>query len=226
MFESIKKVIKPLVPRPLILFVRCWQEQQKKISVEHHKNSSLSLQGLSYEKAETATKLHLGCGSNIFQGWLNADLVTTDSVPPDTHEKISDIFIMDATTTFPFRDNQMNFIYCEDFIEHFSQKDGISLCAECYRILKQGGVWRISTPSFDKILRGMQPRERKAVDFRNWGWGHKLLYTEDYITFVLKQCGFRKIIKCSFRESWFEELKNIDTRVDQIDLNLIVDAIK
>ncbi len=173
-----------------------------------------------------ATFLHLGCGATILPGWLNADLVATNSVPPETHARIKDIFLMDATQEFPFADNQMDYVYCEDFIEHFTQLEGLNLCAECYRVLHPGGVWRVSTPGFDKILSEMQPRSRKTVVSGHWRWGHKLLYTEDYLLFVLRQCGFSKVRICSFGKSSFEELKNIDTRVEQQELNLIIDAVK
>lgn len=185
-----------------------------------------TLNMLDQERVKNASRLHLGCGATIMDGWLNADLVRTDSVPPETWKNLNDIFIMDATEEFPFRDEQMEFIYCEDFIEHFEQKDGLSICAECYRVLKPGGVWRISTPSFTEILQTQPPRSRATIDFGHWGWGHKLLYTQEYMLFVLKECGFSKLQLCAFGESDHTVLKGIDTRVDQKDLNLIVDAVK
>jgi predicted SAM-dependent methyltransferase len=185
-----------------------------------------AINSLDPDSVENASRLHLGCGATIMDGWLNADLVRTDSVPQETWNKLNDIFIMDATQEFPFRDEQMESIYCEDFIEHFEQKDGLSICAECYRILKPGGVWRVSTPSFTKILEYNQPRRRSDIEFGSWGWGHKLLYTQDYMLFMLKECGFSKLQLCNFGESDHAVFKGIDTRVEQKDLNLIVDAVK
>ncbi len=176
--------------------------------------------------AVNATKLQLGCGANILAGWLNSDLVQTDSVPPDTWERLGDIFIMDATLEFPFKNGQMDFVYCEDFIEHFDQKDGLSICAECYRILKPGGVWRVSTPNFTKILKYTRPRCRADIEFGHWGWGHKVLYTQEYMLFMLKECGFSQLQLCAFGESEYGELCGVDTRIEQKDLNLIVDAVK
>ena len=181
---------------------------------------------LSPDTVLNASRLHLGCGATIMDGWLNADLVRTDSVPQDTWGLLKDIFIMDATKEFPFPDNQMEYIYCEDFIEHFDQKDGLSICAECNRILKPGGVWRISTPSFTTILQNNPPRSRASIDFGHWGWGHKLLYTQEYMVFLLKECGFSRVQLCAFGESDHGALRGIDTRVEQKDLNLIVDAVK
>ena len=178
------------------------------------------------EIVQKATKLHLGCGANIIPGWLNSDLVTTDSVPPETWDKISQIFIMDATATFTFDDNQFEYINCEDFLEHFDQKDGLSICAECFRVLKPGGVLRISTPGFDTILKSLELQKRETIAFGHWGWGHKLLYTENYCTQVLNACGFEPVKRCQFGESDYQALQNIDSREEQKDLNLILDAVK
>jgi len=124
------------------------------------------------------TRLHLGCGANILEGWLNADLVSTDSVPPEALEKIGSIFIMDATQQFPFADHSFEYIYCEDFVEHFGQKEGLSIFAECFRVLRPGGVWRFSTPCFDCILPTLNLNSgRSAIEFGHWQWGHKLIYT-------------------------------------------------
>lgn len=178
------------------------------------------------EQALAATKLHLGCGANILDGWLNSDLMRTRSIPPGAHEKIKNIFIMDATASFVFRDEQFDFIYCEDFIEHFDQLQGLCICTECYRVLKPGGVWRISTPDFDDILMYMRPRKRDDIEFKAWSWDHKLLYTKEYLKSVLENCGFSEVRFCAYGESAFDELKGIDTRIEQRDINLIVDAIK
>jgi len=173
------------------------------------------------------TRLHLGCGANIMEGWLNADLVQTDSIPPQALKLVDSIFIMDATQRFPFTDASFEYIYCEDFVEHFSQRDGLSMFTECYRVLRPGGVWRFSTPCFDRILPGLKlAAGRDAVEFGHWGWGHKLLYTEAYARTVLEAIGFDAIKTCQFGESGHAVLVGIDTRVEQTYLNLILEASK
>jgi predicted SAM-dependent methyltransferase len=139
---------------------------------------------------------------------------------------VPDIFIMDATKTFPFRDGQLQFIYSEDFIEHFLQKEGLAICAECFRVLTPGGVLRLSTPGFDKILSEMKPRSREGVQFGHWKWGHKLLYTRNHLQFLLEGCGFSRLNFCLYGESEYPELRNIDTRENQKYLNIFVEAIK
>jgi len=172
------------------------------------------------------SKLHLGCGANIIDGWLNADLIETDSVPPEAKKHLASIFIMDATKTFPFPDGPFSHIYCEDFLEHFDQKDGLSITAECFRVLKPGGVWRISTPSFDKILPRLDLTARERINLGHWNWGHKLLYTETYAATILRAAGFTPVTPCAYGASEECAFQGIDTREEQSDLNLILEATK
>ena len=195
-------------------------------SAVHRDLCSRALNARDPDAARSSTKLHLGCGAHILPGWLNADLLTTGSAPPGTWNRVEDIFIMDAAESFPFDDGRMRFVFCEDFIEHFSQLDGLGIIAECHRILAPGGVFRISTPGFDAILRRMQPRSRAGIEPGHWAWGHKLLYTEEYLSFVLGECGFGKIVRCRFGQSGHRELQRIDAREEQQDLNIIVEATK
>lgn len=89
----------------------------------HRDLRSRALNAGDPDAARSATKLHLGCGAHILPGWLNADLIFSGSAPPETWRRIGNIFIMDATESFPFDDNRMRFVFCEDFIEHFSLQD-------------------------------------------------------------------------------------------------------
>lgn len=225
MFKRMKRFARPLVPEKLLRVYRklCTMPSG---DASGQGGGADVIEGLPYGQAKIATKLHLGCGPNVLDGWLNSDLVTTNSAPPDTLARVKDIFIMDATSDFPFPDEQMDVIYCEDFLEHFDQLEGLGICTECYRILKSGGVWRISTPGFDTILRRMQPRSRETIEYGHWSWGHRLLYTQEYLLFLLKECGFSEIKMCSFGESSFSQLRGIDTRQEQSELNIILDAVK
>ena len=185
--------------------------------------------GLNAKDPQYATKavrLNLGCGGNIMAGWLNADLIDAYSFPPEEMHKFDKIFIMDARQVFPFRDNQFDFIYCEDFMEHFDQKHGLGICAECFRTLKPGGAWRFSTPDFGRIITCFELQSRNAINFDHWEWGHKLLYCEDYARMILRRCGYNPIVRCQYGESEHPELRLIDTRSQQKDWSLIIEATK
>ena len=86
-----------------------------------------------YLKNHKDIKLNIGCGRNHLQGWLNADI------------SYGDIYL-DATKKFPFENNSVTFIFSEHLIEHLPLNKGIKFLKECYRVLKPGGVLRLSTP--------------------------------------------------------------------------------
>ncbi len=176
-----------------------------------------------------AKRLHLGCGATIMDGWLNADLVCTpleEAVPPEAWRRIGSIFIMDATEPFPFADGQFDFIYCEDFMEHFGQKDGLSIAVECFRTLRPGGVWRLSTPNLDNILPNLDLTRHDTIERGHWNWGHQLIYTANYAQQILAAVGFDPVLQCKFGESAHEALRGVDSRVEQQDLNLVIEATK
>ena len=185
-----------------------------------------ALNTLDPAAADSALRLNLGCGAKLMDGWLNADVIAADCEVPDIRDLISRIYVMDATEAFPFRDGQFEYVYCEDFLEHFAQKDGMSICVECFRVLKPGGTWRMSTPSFDKVLKRLDTRSHSTLELACWDWGHKLLYTEQYARDVLEACGFAPVVRCEFGQSDHPSLQGIDTREEQEDINLILEATK
>jgi len=94
-------------------------------------------------------KIHFGCGWNFLEGWDNTDMV----IPPNlTKEQEQRIKIIDVTQTLPYESDSVDFIFHEHMIEHIDEVDGYSFLNECYRILKPGGVMRISCPSIDGAM--------------------------------------------------------------------------
>ena len=91
-----------------------------------------------YLKTHKIKKLHVGCGKNILPGWLNCD--------------INGPVYLDVKKNLPFFNDVFNYIFCEHLIEHLSLKKGVYFLGECFRVLKLGGVIRISTPNLFYIM--------------------------------------------------------------------------
>jgi SAM-dependent methyltransferase len=84
---------------------------------------------------ESATlKVNFGCGTNKIPGWNN-------------HDKDVDI-----TKRLPYADNSVSFIFAEHCIEHVSYYEAVNFLKECVRILKPGGMIRISVPSIENLV--------------------------------------------------------------------------
>src|SRR5689334_16237977 len=90
-------------------------------------------------------KLHLACGSNLLSGWANVDRAGRRNVVG-----------WDLTRRLPVGADTVDFIFCEHFIEHISLDDGKRFLIDCHRVLRAGGVIRVSTPSLTKLVEEYQ----------------------------------------------------------------------
>lgn len=173
-------------------------------------------------------KLNIGCGSVKFTNWINIDM-----------EPNADL-ILDIRKGLPFEDNSVDFIYNEHFIEHLTSEEGKNAVEEFYRTLKNGGVLRIATPDLDYVIK-KYTKDWKNQDWLSWPsfkfidtrgqminisfreWGHKYLYNEEDLTFLLKKSGFKNIRKQNLNESNYSEVSGRETRKDS---KLILEAEK
>lgn len=188
--------------------------------VNHLKENSKKLISHGLNKA------HYGCGDLLFEdGWVNIDF-NRDS--PDSTE----IYIgADLTSKHPFPSNHFCFSFAEDFLEHLTQDESLIFLSEAYRCLNTGGVLRLSFPS----LRGILQRHFLISDFDGASlgkekaftmWDHKHFYCEESLSIVAKHIGFSNIKYVSYGVSAYEELRCLDSRLDQQDINIYVELSK
>lgn len=85
-------------------------------------------------------KLNVGCGWECREGWINVD----NTQKPQRSKY--PILYMDATVTWPYKDNTFDAILSEHMIEHLPKEKGLFFLKEAYRTLKSNGVIRISCP--------------------------------------------------------------------------------
>jgi len=159
-------------------------------------------------------KLHLGCGENYIEGWVNVDF---DSTKADEE--------FDLTKPFPYHSKSVDFIFAEHILEHFTYEEGLSFLKECHRVLKTTGIFRLSTPDLswavDRYLVGAVD-EWKEEGFTtdspckllNYGmrlWGHKFVYDMEELQSSLQKTGF--IVKIvPWRISRHRALNNLECR--------------
>jgi predicted SAM-dependent methyltransferase len=157
-------------------------------------------------------------------GWLN-----TDYFPASR-----DIMFLDATRPFPFKDETFAYVFSEHMIEHIPYGDGLSLLAECYRILIPGGKIRISTPNLAFVI-DLARTEKSELQraYIEWtsqqyvgnvqgdktafvinyfvrGWGHTFIYDESTLRGAMTITGFTEIVKCDLQESEYPALRNLE----------------
>ncbi len=177
-------------------------------------------------------KVHYGCGGNVREGWLNVDAFKKyylwDQVAANTKERILDA---DLTLAHPFPDGSFRFGQAEDFLEHLDQAESLIFLAEAYRTLQPGGVLRLSFPGLYGVLcwhyrkadyQGAVIGQKEAYT----QWNHKHFYCLESLQVVARHLGFKSVVEKPFGESDHPELRGLETRREQITLNLIVELTK
>ncbi|HEX5104362.1 MAG TPA: methyltransferase domain-containing protein [Pirellulaceae bacterium] len=89
------------------------------------------------------TLVNLGCGRRIHPAWQNLDL--TASVPG--------VIEHDLRRGLPFADNTCEAVYHSHVLEHLEPEEGRGLIAECFRVLRPGGVLRVVVPDLEGITK-------------------------------------------------------------------------
>jgi len=179
----------------------------------------------NYMRTNSVKKLQIGCGNNILEGWLNADLR-----PP-----LDNAVHLDATKRFPFEDSTFSYIFSEHVIEHLSYPEGINMLSECYRVMSSGSKIRIATPNLSFLFNLYKPSKSEVEsEYLKWSvdtydikgvsshadtfiinnfvrdWGHKFIYDEKILRAALEEAGFSNVESFNLTESNNEELKGLE----------------
>ena len=168
----------------------------------------------TYLRNRSERKLHIGCGDNELDGWLNTELCPRGSQ-----------IYLDATRPFPFPGNTFEFIYSEHMIEHIGLRDADAMLAECFRVLVPGGVIRLVTPDLAFLISLLEPnpdsRIRDYIDysveahriyapradgisvFNNFvrAWGHQYIHSPESLSAGLTRAGFVDVKRASLNIS-------------------------
>ncbi|MDF2433973.1 MAG: hypothetical protein JWP44_3604 [Mucilaginibacter sp.] len=103
-------------------------------------------------------KLHLGCGKNVKEGYINIDkYVDLPGV-----ENL-DIF------NLPYSNNSVDEILAEHLIEHIRFNDEEKFWNECSRLLKADGKLIIETPDFEWLCKKFLEAEDSFKEFYQVG---------------------------------------------------------
>src|SRR4030095_11626701 len=81
----------------------------------------------------------------LFSEWTNVYF------SPLPQPKASEAIYHDLASALPFRENSFDGIYVCRVMEHLSPARGAGFVADLFRLLKPGGVCRLSTPDLEEI---------------------------------------------------------------------------
>jgi len=86
---------------------------------------------------KTMILLDIGCGINKKEDFIGIDKIKTSC---------TDIVVDIEKEKLPFKDNSVDYIYCDNVLEHLSDIEFIM--KEIYRVLKPLGVFEVIVPFF------------------------------------------------------------------------------
>jgi SAM-dependent methyltransferase len=91
-----------------------------------------------YLREHAVRRLHIGCGDHLVPGWLNAD----------KFDSRADIYL-NVYGRLPFADDTFDAVYCEHVLEHVAIEKVRHFLAEVRRVLRPGGVFRVTVPDLE-----------------------------------------------------------------------------
>jgi predicted SAM-dependent methyltransferase len=197
------------------------------------------MEGSQIKFIDNLYKLNLGSYKNMFYyGWINIDILDLKQFADQQSYRFRQI---DISKNIPCGNNEVDIIFHSHLLEHFSREDGKNFLKECYRVMKPGGIIRVSVP--DTQLLTKKYLDGSITDYRYVNIGverandtaealhellyanHKTMYDETALTKILSEAGFKEIRK----ESPFtSRSKTIQTQTTNTfpTLSLIMEAEK
>jgi predicted SAM-dependent methyltransferase len=182
--------------------------------------------------------LNLGCGPDRRPGWVNADL----GLAGDLH--------LDVARRFPFADDTFALVFSEHLLEHLTEAAAARCLAEAYRVLRPGGVLRLSTPDLAYFVGQYQappdeslPHRRLNAEVSPWKyppgsvatpaqmlndafylWEHRHLWDEGDLRALLERAGFVAVGRYEPGEGGTQETTGLEQRLGEG--TLVLEATK
>ena len=163
---------------------------------------------------ESLLKLHLGCGENHFDGYVNIDF------PSDEHsvQRVSKADEKADLRMLRYAAGSVAEVRLHHVFEHFPRPQAAALAACWHSWLAEGGVLRIEVPDFDRTgLKALLPwtsRRAKSVAVRHLFGSHEAAWAAHWegwhrgsLETLLKGLGYRRL---RFVRSHWKGIHNIE----------------
>ncbi|WP_330989193.1 class I SAM-dependent methyltransferase [Burkholderia territorii] len=155
-------------------------------------------------------RVQVGCGPhNILAEWWNVDIRAFRGIDQ----------VMDVTKPWAW-EGMLDYIYGEHFIEHLELSGAISFLQNALQALRPGGKIRLSTPSLEWVLAthfdldaeadDVKIRQTFATNRAFHGWGHRFLYSRQFLKKIISSVGFGDVQFFSYGESDDSNLANME----------------
>lgn len=155
-------------------------------------------------RATAVRRLHWGCGATTPTGWINSDLVPREGV--DLAGGILD--------GLPLADDSIDYVVSHHALCELGIYDQVPALRELRRVLRPGGILRLSLPDLDRAIAAYQRGDRDY--FLVWDWDslggnfitqalwYNLIrtpFTGEFIAELLTKARFREVRPVTFGQT-------------------------
>jgi SAM-dependent methyltransferase len=149
--------------------------------------------------------LQVGSGPNIRDDFENLDFYTF------FHHAAKPVSRHDLRYPLPYADETFEGVFSEHCIEHLYPNHAIQLFRELWRVLKPGGVLRLTTPDLEKYINFYNGKDSdplfgelyqsgcEAIWSLTQNWGHISVWDANMLTKKLTEVGFSQVTPVSYR---------------------------
>jgi SAM-dependent methyltransferase len=175
-------------------------------------------------------RLNWGCGPVIARGWLNADRLPAPGV--DLCGEILD--------GLPLETDSVDYAVGIHVVQDLPYLDVVPALRELHRVLRRDGTLRLGLPDLDRAIQAYMNHNLGYFHIPNddaatiggklvaqlvWYGSVRTPFTYDCIAEMLRKAGFRRPVRCRFREttSGIPDIVDLDNRERE---SLFVEAVK
>ena len=180
---------------------------------------------------QSIVRLNWGCGASGEPGWINSDLKEGPGI--DISGDIRD--------GLPLDDESVDYAVSIHALPMISYPDLVPVLQELRRVLKPGGVLRLSMPDVDRTIQAYLRRDRdyffvpddevksfggKFIVHMLWYGYTVTVFTTDFIDELLWSAGYQDVRHCAFKETsspFGPGILELDNREAE---SLFVEAVK
>src|SRR5690349_21794127 len=92
---------------------------------------------------------NIGCGTNLVEGWINVDIHRPSNLDP----KFKGRFLEGNILALPLETESIDYILCDQVLEHLPMADIVPALYEIRRVLKKGSRAVIIVPDFEDAVK-------------------------------------------------------------------------
>jgi SAM-dependent methyltransferase len=182
------------------------------------------------QRTDGLRRLNWGCGTDPEPGWLNSDIKEGPRIDISA----------DIRAGLPLDDASIDYAVSNHALPELAYPDVAIALRELHRVLRPDGVLRLALPDLERAIRAyldgdvayfLVPDEDvrslggKLVVQLTWYGYSRTMFTFDFIEELLYAAGFRRVERCSHRQtgSPFPGIIDLDNREGE---SLFVEAFK